>query len=50
MHTGMAVRDNEVKQRQNFGEKFFPGVVTCGFHLVGYSGTQYCRYGCSTFH
>ena len=39
MSTGMAVRDNEIKQRRNFSEKHFPGVVTLrGFRLVGHDG------------
>jgi len=33
--TGMAVRDNEVKQRRNFSEKHFSGVAACGLCLVG---------------
>ena len=36
--TGMAVRDNEIKQRRNFSEKHFPGVAPCGFRLVGHDG------------
>jgi len=36
--TGMAVRDNEVKQRRNFSEKHFPGVAACGFCPVGHDG------------
>ena len=36
--TGMAARDNEVKQRRNFSEKHFPGVAPCGFRLVGHDG------------
>ena len=36
--TGMAARDNEVKQRRNFSEKHFPGVAACGFRLVGHDG------------
>ncbi len=34
----MTVRDNEIKQRRNFSEKHFPGVVAYGFHLVGHDG------------
>ena len=36
--TGMAARDNEIKQRRNFSEKHFPGVAACGFLLVGHDG------------
>ncbi len=36
--TGMAVRDNEIKQRRNFSEKHFPGVAPCGFRLVEHDG------------
>jgi len=36
--TGMAVRDNEIKQHRNFSEKHFPGVAACGFRLVGHDG------------
>ena len=36
--TGMAARDNEVKQRRDFSEKHFPGVAACGFRLVGHDG------------
>ena len=36
--TGVAARDNEVKQRRNFSEKHFPGVAACGFRLVGHGG------------
>lgn len=36
--TGMAARDNEVKQHRNFSEKHFPGVAPCGFRLVGHDG------------
>ena len=36
--TGMAARDNEVKQRRNFSEKHFPGVAACGFCLAGHDG------------
>jgi len=38
--TGMAVRDNEIKQHQNFSEKHFLGVATCGFCLLGMMKTQ----------
>ncbi len=38
MPTGIAARDNEVKQRRNFSEKHFPGVAPCGFRLVGHDG------------
>lgn len=34
--TGMAVRDNEIKQHQNFSVKHFPGVSPCGFRLDGH--------------
>lgn len=34
--TGMAVRDNEIKQHQNFSEKHFLGVAACGFCLIGH--------------
>ena len=34
--TGMAVRDNEIKQHRNFSEKHFPGVAPCGFRLDGH--------------
>lgn len=36
--TGMAVRDNEIKQRRNFSEKHFLEVAVCGFRLVGHDG------------
>ena len=36
--TGMAARDNEVKQHRNFSEKHFPGVAACGFRLAGHGG------------
>lgn len=36
--TGMAVRDNEVKQHRNFSKKHFSGVAACGFRLVGHDG------------
>ena len=36
--TGMAARDNEVKQRRNFSEKHFSGVAACGSRLVGHDG------------
>ena len=36
--TGMAVRDNEVKQRRNFSKKHFSGLAACGFRLVGHGG------------
>lgn len=36
MPTGVAARDNEIKQHRNFSKMHFSGVATCGFCLDGH--------------